>query len=267
VNTAVILFKLEVPQMGSLGGGGQIKIVRVANLNHNFLCKSLVDHGSNIFLGDLFQSISLLRVSGKGEAMKLEVVAKCYTSHFPVAIDVLDGENVIGGDLACNIFTYRVQKSRDKQTIEREGTFHVSDTINKFILGSLLSVSSDDPEQAQPQTLFFTNVGRIGVISEFEDDRLSLSMTDLQRNLAGCRKGVGGRDHSDWRRPVNEYGHSDDVQLQQAIGFLDGDFLEMYLAEEGEGLERVREGKNEAESLTIEHGRLVRVLEKLQSLH
>ena len=66
---------------------------------------------------------------------------------------------------------------------------------------------------------------------------------------------------------MNEYGPSEDNQLQQAIGFLDGDFLEMYLAEEGKGLEKVRAGRNEAETLTIEHGRLVRVLEKLQSLH
>lgn len=110
----------------------------------------------------------------------------------------------------ANLFTYRITDNDEKTFLEREGFYHLGETVNKFLTGdclpyrylsyltlsrgTLAKYSIDDPMQAQPLQLFFTSVGRIGVVSEF-NDQLSLSMTELQRNLNAVVKGPGDVTH------------------------------------------------------------------------
>lgn len=47
----------------------------------------------------------------------------------------------------------------------------------------------------QPQQLYFTSTGRIGVVLDV-DEALSLKLSGLQRNIAGCVKGPGNIDHA-----------------------------------------------------------------------
>jgi DNA damage-binding protein 1 len=113
----------------------------------------------------------------------------------------------------CNLFTYRVSAMDDDISLEREGFYHLGELINKFLTGmaanygffsiiedkagTIATYSEDDPFQAKPLQLFFTSVGRIGVISEFGDE-LSFSMTELQRNLNGVIKGPGDITHAEY---------------------------------------------------------------------
>lgn len=64
------------------------------------------------------------------------------------------------------------------------------------------------------------------------------------------------------RRPTR---HTD--AQPQAVGFLDGDFLEQYLGTRGATLENIRAGQNDAETLRMRHHEIVQVLEKLQAIH
>ena len=65
-----------------------------------------------------------------------------------------------------------------------------------------------------------------------------------------------------WRTPSNARGTSD---AEQAVGFLDGDFLEQFLT--NEDAEKLWEGKYRAERVRMEKEKVEEVLEKLQSLH
>jgi DNA damage-binding protein 1 len=70
-----------------------------------------------------------------------------------------------------------------------------------------------------------------------------------------------------FRAPKNTRGRSDADQA--AFGFLDGDFLELFLTRLGspEQLERIIAGNSEFERLTVSAEDLQRVLENLQSMH
>ncbi len=48
----------------------------------------------------------------------------------------------------------------------------------------------------QPEELFFTSSGRIGVIVDVKRNDVSLHLTELQRNLAAVIPGVGGTSHT-----------------------------------------------------------------------
>ena len=102
--------------------------------------------------------------------------------------------------------------------MEREGFYHFGEMVNKFLTGlfyfyhalgtstqgtagNIAAYSEDDPLQAKPLQMFFTSVGRIGVISEFGNE-LSFSMTELQRNLNGVMKGPGDLTHAEYGFPV-----------------------------------------------------------------
>jgi hypothetical protein len=135
----------------------------------------------------------------------------------------------------------------------------------------------------EPKQLFVTSSGRIGVIIEMGEE-LSLRMTALQRNMASVDEGAGGTSHTrrvgllwvvvtlqqPWRfrfrAPKNQKGISDAETLSS--GFLDGDFLEQFLAHlSSPVLDKVLQGQSEAEQLSMTPSEIREVLEALQSLH
>ena len=65
-----------------------------------------------------------------------------------------------------------------------------------FYLGSLVSTDRVKDSEFSPEMIFFTTSGRIGVISNVENDELSKHLTELQRNLATVIPGVGGTSHT-----------------------------------------------------------------------
>jgi len=252
VNSAVYLYRLEHAAQSR-----PYTLTKLSEINHNYLINSLSTSGSHIFIADTFNSVSLFQLEGA----KMAIVAKCYTPNWAVALNALNEKASIGADSDCNLFTYRVTTGEGDMQLEREGFYHLGELVNKFIAGSIAAYSEDDSLQAKPLQLFFTSVGRIGVISELGDE-LSFSMTELQRNLNGVMKGPGSITLAERRRPTR---HTD--AQPQAVGFLDGDFLEQYLSQDKPDLERIRSGSNDAEALRMSHQEIVQVLEKLQSIH
>lgn len=133
-----------------------------------------------------------------------------------------------------------------------------------------------------PKQLFLTPAGQIGVIIDITDDELSLQMTALQRNLSSFYELKTGISHSKWgfslseltrltssryRVPKNNSGRSD--LEATSVGFLDGDFLELFLRymSDEQSLAQIMEGQSEPERLTFAPDRLQKLLEELQCLH
>ena len=136
----------------------------------------------------------------------------------------------------------------------------------------------------RPESMFFTSSGRVGIVVDAQDKDISLTLTELQRNLAAVVSGVGSASHTrhefticvSWsasqcwlrfRAPKTSRGSSD--ADPSAFGFVDGDFIEQFLTivESPEKLRRVIEGGSAFERLKMSQPEISSILEHLQSLH
>jgi DNA damage-binding protein 1 len=92
-------------------------------------------------------------IESEGGEMRLEAIAKDYRSLWPVSIESLDYDTIIGANVSlpshklpkfidhglqsdCNLFTYTVQRVENQTTLERDGYYHLGDVVNKFIPGN-----------------------------------------------------------------------------------------------------------------------------------
>ncbi|KZT73848.1 hypothetical protein DAEQUDRAFT_357103 [Daedalea quercina L-15889] len=251
VNTSVMVFKTETMNAST------IRLNKVSEWNHNYIVTSLVCNDRTLIVGDAISSVSMLRLDADG---KLQSIARDYAPLWPVAVEAIGKGGVIGANSDCNLFTFALARADNRSTLERNGSYHIGDVVNKFIPGGLGSADLTN-KLLEPKLVFFTSTGRIGVVLEMSDD-ISLHMTALQRNMAKRMIGPGNTFHAKWRAPANSKGHSD---AEAAFGFLDGDFLEHYLSVPQ--AEKYLEGDNEAERISVSSAQIRDVLEKLQSLH
>ncbi|KAG2758166.1 hypothetical protein P692DRAFT_20763238 [Suillus brevipes Sb2] len=255
VNSMVIVFKMDT-------GIENVIMTKTATWNHNYLVTSLASRGDIILLGDAISSISMLRL----EDNRLHLIARDYGPLWPTCVELMSHSTLIGANSEYNLYTFSLQKSGMRQLLERDGNYFLGDLVNKFLPGTLSSqeVSLDAP--MQPQQLFFTPAGLIGVIIDLADD-LALDLTGLQRNLSNYIQKQNGPDHTKYRTPKNDRGRSD--ADASSFGFLDGDFLERFLQFVGnpQALKRIMDGQSEPEKLKISADRIQKVLESMQSMH
>ncbi|KAG1776175.1 CPSF A subunit region-domain-containing protein [Suillus placidus] len=255
VNSMVVVFKMDT-------GSGNMIMAKIATWNHNYLVTSLASRGNIILLGDAISSISMLRL----EDNRLHLIARDYGALWPTCVELISNSTLIGANSEYNLYTFSLQNSGTRQLLERDGNYFLGDLVNKFLPGTLSSqeVSLDAP--MQPQQLFFTSAGLIGVIIDLADD-LALDLTGLQRNLSNYIQNQEGPNHTKYRTPKNVRGRSD--ADASSFGFLDGDFLERFLQFVGNprALKRIMDGQSEPEKLTISADKIQKVLESMQSMH
>lgn len=136
----------------------------------------------------------------------------------------------------------------------------------------------------KPSAVFFTNTGRIGVISVVPQE-LGYLFSSLERNLSYALPGPGGLEHaryvkctqvliqhditifldvSSWRAPVTVGAFGESSQT----GFVDGDFVERFL-DYGEPASAIvaLEGRNAAQKIGSDYAVVVQRLEQLQAVH
>jgi len=154
-----------------------------------------------------------------------------------------------------------------------------------LVLGSLTEPDKSNEPTLEPEELFFTSSGRIGVIVD-APKTTSLHLTELQRNMAAVIPSVGGISHTRlvvdslqehdghshvenyrFRAPKSTRGHTDADQA--SFGFLDGDFVEQLLTllDFPETLDKIWQGQNQSERLSASVSEIRRLLEDLQSHH
>ncbi|EGN98024.1 hypothetical protein SERLA73DRAFT_109335 [Serpula lacrymans var. lacrymans S7.3] len=257
INSSVVVYRPEIDASTQL-----LALHKITEWNHNYLVTNLVCRGDKILVGDAINSISFLRMVES----QIQCLARDYGSLWPVCVEMLDQSSIIGANSDYNLFTFALQETELRKSLERDGSYYIGDMVNKFIPGALTAhdVSVDMP--LEPKQLFFTSTGCIGVIVDMGDE-LSLHMTALQRNMSTYLSQTKGVTHTKFRAPKNAYGRSDAEAT--SFGFLDGDFLEKFMQflNDPGPLKSIMDGQGEAERLTISVDRIHRVLERLQSMH
>ncbi|KAH9002600.1 CPSF A subunit region-domain-containing protein [Lactarius hatsudake] len=246
----------------------------VAQWNHNYLVTSLSARGSRLFVGDAICSVSVIDlIETEGGDVRLESIAKDFSPLWPMSIESLDQDTIIGANSDSNLFTYTVQRGETRTTLDRDGFYNLGDVVNKFLPGSMAlgdpAASGGGGNNAialEPKLLFFTSSGRIGVIVDVGPE-LSLHLTALERNLSKVVTEIANASHAKHRAPVGSWGKSDADAA--AYGFLDGDFLEKFLDFEhpSSETERILKGSISPEKLKQTYAEIKQSLEALQALH
>ncbi|KAF9219239.1 hypothetical protein BS17DRAFT_431256 [Gyrodon lividus] len=256
VNSSVVVYNLE-------GTDKDVSMIQAVVFNHNYLITTLVSRDNQLLVGDALSSVSLLKLKGS----QIEPVAKDYGSLWPTCAEMFDDNTIIGGNSDYNLFAFRLQETELHRQLEREGHYYLGDMVNKFLPGTLSSHVISVGGPMMPKQLFLTPAGQIGVVIDLNDDKLSLHMTALQRNLSTFYERKTGISHSKFRAPKNNSGRSD--LEATSVGFLDGDFLERFLQfmVNEQSLGQIMEGQTEPERLTISVDEIRKVLEGLQSMH
>ncbi|KAI0269851.1 CPSF A subunit region-domain-containing protein [Gloeopeniophorella convolvens] len=245
--------------------GGDLSVV--ARWNHNYLVTSLAARESRLFVGDAICSVSVVDlVEHEDSRMRLESVAKDFSPLWPVSVESLDRDTIIGANSDCNLFTYTIQRGETKTTLDRDGFYNLGDVVNKFVQGSMTSSDTASDIALTPKLLFFTSSGRIGVIIDASPE-LSLHLSALERNLGKVVSEIAHAGHAKHRAPAGAWGKSDADAA--AYGFLDGDYLERFLEHEhpSRATRTVLEGGSEPERLKQSYGEIRQTLEALQALH
>ncbi|KAF8908996.1 CPSF A subunit region-domain-containing protein [Gymnopilus junonius] len=262
VNSSILLYNFDVSLEESQAPVFSLK--RLAEWNHNYMVTSLGSFNDHIAAGDQISSVSLLKVTGD----KILSEARDYGPLYPVAVEALSVTNIIVSNDTLNVLIFALGKQMRGEALEAVGSFHLADMATKFLRGSISAMDkSQETNKLSPEVIFFTSSGRIGVVTDIQDNELSLHLTELQRNLASVISGVGSVSHTRFRAPKNTRGTSD--ADGSAYGFIDGDFLEQFLGLQGnpEKLEKVMKGGSEPETLKMSVDNISRFLEQLQSLH
>lgn len=104
---------------------------------------------------------------------------------------------------------------RLRERIEPAATFGLHEDVVRFQRGSFAPPTSA-PEVIDPELVFATHDGRLGMIGELSDPAAKI-LDDLQRNMDKYHKGSGGIAWRQYRR-----GGTPLVQRDTA-GFIDGD--------------------------------------------
>jgi DNA damage-binding protein 1 len=85
----VVLFSLEAANIQST------HLRKVTQWTHNFFVTSLVSHGDSLMLGDAISSVSILKL----QETQLQTVARDYGPLWPVCVQALDHESMIGSNV------------------------------------------------------------------------------------------------------------------------------------------------------------------------
>ncbi|KIL67911.1 hypothetical protein M378DRAFT_185481 [Amanita muscaria Koide BX008] len=259
VNSSVELYQLDISDEDS---SNQLK--HLSAWNHNYIVGHLAAFDNYLVVGDQISSISLVKVIDD----QLKSVARDYGPLSPVCVEGSSETNIIVANDALNLYTFSLSRQPGRTALERHGNWHLSDLVTKFLSGSL---SQDMEENAQfiPKELFCTSSGRIGILMDLADPdpRLSMLLTALERNMAYVVQGVGGQGHTRYRAPRGSRGRSDADAA--ATGFLDGDFLELFLSHinSEEIMDKIMAGTSEPERIETRPEELQKVVENLQSMH
>lgn len=80
-----------------------VSLTKATEWNHNYTVISLVAHGHIVTIGDAISSVSVLEVIGK----KIKSIARDYGPLWPVAVEALPGNGVIGGNVSCDPISLR----------------------------------------------------------------------------------------------------------------------------------------------------------------
>jgi hypothetical protein len=84
-------------QQEAMPNGGGVYLEEVARWAHNYIVGNMVVRGDRIYIGDTVNSLSVVEWDSTKEC--LTNVARDYTALWPIAIETLDNETILGCDV------------------------------------------------------------------------------------------------------------------------------------------------------------------------
>lgn len=210
-----------------------------------------------ILMGDLMRSMSLF--SYKPLQAHFEEVARDFNPAWTTEVEILDDEHFLGFEHTKNIYVCerdtKAVNEHDRLQMEAVGLFHLGDTVNVCLSGSLvMQHPSERSIEIKRTTLFGTISGVIGLIMTI-DESLFRKLDDIQSSLSRVVNSVGHIDHREWRA------FQGNKHSQPAMGFIDGDLVETFLDLKRAQMQKVAEDCN----CSVED--LVKLIEELSRLH
>ncbi|SCV68143.1 BQ2448_264 [Microbotryum intermedium] len=249
-------------------------IQSIATWGGAYVAFSLVSLANEqILVGDALRSLTLLQLERKQQnatgSSQLVEVARDYSPHYVTAFAPVSpaSNEFVGAESDLNLFTVAKDQTHDSRTGQAEielvdrGRYHLGELITSFSSGALVHQFDDTlAGLATPRLVFTTSAGSIGAILEI-DAETSKVLSELERNMRRVMDSIGGLRQEEWRAFRSE------CQIASSAGFIDGDFVERFLAVSTSQVEQIMAGGNEHERITMSSDDVMRIVEGVSRLH
>ncbi|KAI7899232.1 CPSF A subunit region-domain-containing protein [Cokeromyces recurvatus] len=213
------------------------------NRVENVLPLHLDTRGNQVLVGDLMQSMYVLRAS-KNNPVKLELAANDSEPAWMTSVKFVNDRIYIGADDGRNLFTLSAaqsNKENDTSTHDKNGSvikmewkggFHVGSMINRMrsdtISSSVVLTGSNVSPYENPFT-FVTVAGSIGTVKSISLQSFKL-LRILQEGVLSKKENIGGLKYHEWRMFKPKIGlntrHSPHVE---ASNYIDGDIINEWI--------------------------------------
>ena len=196
----------------------------------------------------------------------IDLIAKDPNSAWTTAIEVFGDDLYIAAENNHNLYVLRRQPGaeleRDRSRLLVLGECHLGTLVNRFRHGSLVMMTPELHHIGlQPQLIFGTIDGSLGVIATLQSTDLFTILQDLQNNMSHCLKSFDGVSHAAFRS------FSTDRRTTAMHGFIDGDLLEMFTNLTPDKMQDIVQARSGGSPLGLSVTEVVQMIEDFIRIH
>ncbi|KAG0173028.1 DNA damage-binding protein 1a [Apophysomyces sp. BC1015] len=241
--------------------GERLKVVSL--IHSNVIALSMDTRGEFILVGDLMQSMSLLKMDDPSEP-SIKMVAADFEVTWMTAVKMVQDDIFVGAEMFHNLFTLKhvpAVEGEEMTKLQAEGEYHLGDSINRFQNGSLADDLHESNEERLVQNLFLygTINGAIGVIASLTEKQYTM-LSKIQSNVKDVLPVTGNMHHDEWRT------FSNPSRTKKARNFIDGDLVERFLYLTPDEKQRVIRGDKRNNPLKYTLDEVQSIIEEFSSL-
>ena len=200
-------YQIEKKLVKASSSGGHIDGTCISQLD-NILC-----------IGDSLTSVSFCHLNK--DNLLISEIARDFQDNYITTLQMINHSSALAADLAGNLMTYQIIRDEplDLNVSTCEGNIHLGDQINKILPGDFRM----HPKTSQKSFILVSSTGAIYALHQIQTD-LYKKLFQLQKNLVGLLKPVGGIKHGEFRRFFNG-----ERTMKSSQGFIDGDLLSRFM--------------------------------------
>ncbi|KAG0745943.1 hypothetical protein G6F57_002896 [Rhizopus arrhizus] len=201
-------------------------------LLHNNVVALDMDTNNNdtLLVGDLMESMSLLKVEKDEESLKLSLEAVDNKQVWMTAVKFVNENVLIGADDRHNLFTMikpEIRQEGKACKLELEGGYHLGTLVNRFRKDILRDVENasdniDCISKYGSEFTFATVNGSIGTVKTISRESFEF-FKGIQEGILNILPNNGNLDHGLWRKYRPKY-----KVTRMNDNYLDGDILKLF---------------------------------------